>query len=144
MRAEVKTNDIINEFLGAPYKHGGRSIDGLDCYGLIIKVYQRLGCELFDVSEIYGLDWSNERNLFIENCHRQWRRVEAPDLFDVVLLRSKGSCVDHAGIFIGQSKFIHTCKAGTVIARLGEWQDKIEGFYRFNGNGQIHTEHIQG
>ncbi len=134
MRAEIKINDIIREFLGAPYKHGGRSICGLDCYGLIIKVYQRLGHELFDVSESYGPDWSSERNLFIENCHRQWKKVESPDLFDVVLLCSKSGVVDHAGIYIGQGKFLHTCKAGTVIARLADWSSKIEGFYRFNGN----------
>ncbi len=144
MPVEVSVEGIINEFLGAPYKHGGRDLDGLDCYGLIIKVYQRLGCDLFDVSETYRPDWANERNLFIENCHRQWGRVEAPDLFDVVLLRSKGGCVDHAGICIGRGKFLHTCKAGTVIAGLADWQGRIEGFYRFNGNGQIYIQHIQG
>jgi cell wall-associated NlpC family hydrolase len=139
MQADAKVKEIVDEFLGAPYRHGGRGPLGLDCYGLIIKVYKRLGVELFDV-ESYPLNWPSEKNLFLENYHRQWKKIESPNLFDVVLLCSKtGRVVDHAGVYIGDGRFLHACKAGVVIGKLADWAFKIEGFYSFNGNGQIHT-----
>ena len=126
----ISKDEIVEEFLGVPFKHGGRGKDGLDCYGLIIKIYEKAGYRLFDVAN-YAVNWSAEKNLFIENYHMQWQRVENPGLFDVVLFRSKNNIPDHVGVYIGAGKFIHTCKAGTVITRLnGEWKGKIEGFYR--------------
>lgn len=135
MQADADVKEIVNEFLGVPYRHMGRSIRGLDCYGLIVKIYERLGIRLFEVIGNYSTGSITERNLFIVNYHKQWMRVKTPDLFDVVLIRSSGNIVDHAGVYIGEGKFIHTSRAGTVIARLSAWQNKIEGFYRFNGNG---------
>jgi hypothetical protein len=38
----------INDLIGAPYQLGGRSLSGIDCWGLVIEVYSRLGRQVPD------------------------------------------------------------------------------------------------
>lgn len=125
---------LLTRFMTVPYRHGGRTFAGMDCYGLIIAWYKwRLGIELFDVDKDYppAHEW-DDKNFFLENQWRQWEKVSQADTYDVVLLnrRQKG---DHAGIYLRDNKFLHMIRAGCVIGRLdtAEWSDKIEGFYRY-------------
>lgn len=39
------------EFIGAPYLHGGRSRNGIDCYGLVAEVFRELGATFWDSQE---------------------------------------------------------------------------------------------
>jgi len=128
------TEDYIrNKYLGTPFKHHGRFVDGLDCYGLIIRVYEDLGFKLFDIDDEYDTDWAwKGRNLFIENYHKEWEKVEKPGLFDVVLfcVNNKG-VANHGGIVLKEGFFLHSCKAGTVVAQLSDWSKYLEGFYHY-------------
>jgi len=137
MQARVIIDEkvIIEKYLGIPFKHRGRDLRGLDCYGLIINVYRDLGYELFDIEEDYDESWAwKERSLFLENYHKQWKRIERPSLYDVVLFSNLNGIAIHAGLVLNNNRFIH-CKrkTGVIISRLGElfWWQKIEGFYRF-------------
>ncbi len=130
--------EIIKKYLGIPYKHQGRSLEGLDCWGLILAVYADLGFKLWDIEEDYTEDWSwKEKNYFIENYHKQWQRVDKPYIFDGVLFHNGKGIANHGGIYLGDDKFLHTCKAGTVIGRLSnaKWCKRIEGFYRYCNRG---------
>ena len=126
-------DDIISKYLGIPYRHRGRGLNGFDCYGLIIAIYGDVGIRLFDVEEDYTEDWSwKGRNHFIENAHRQWEEVRQPMLFDVVLFKNSKGIVNHAGVMLDEYNFIQTCRAGTVVTGIGSVrQDRIEGFYRY-------------
>lgn len=129
-----KVLEIIKKYLGTPYKHRGRDLQGLDCWGLILLVYADLGIKLWDIEDEYVKDWfQKQRNYFIENYHREWQRVERHEIFDGVLFTNNKGIVNHAGIYIGNNKFLHTCKLGTIVSRLSEknWQKRLEGFYRF-------------
>ena len=131
------TSDIIRaKYLGAPYLHKGRTIAGLDCYGLIIKVYEDLGIRLYDIDEDYTPDWSwSGRNYFIENYHKEWDKIELPEQFDVVLFcMHDNGIADHGGVMLNSDEFIHTCKAGTVVTKISQLRGKIEGYYRYKQN----------
>lgn len=127
--------DIINKYLGVGYKHQGRDIQGLDCYGLIICIYADLGIKLFDVEEDYTPDWSwKNKNYFLENCHKEWEEEEKAKLFDVVGFKNSKGILNHAGVMLDENRFINSCRAGTVVCRVSEliWQKRFAGFYRNN------------
>jgi cell wall-associated NlpC family hydrolase len=123
---------IIDKYLGIPYKHQGRSLDGLDCWQFIRNVYQDLGHKLLDIDADYTEDWSWEgKNYFIENYSKQWVRVLNPELWDVLLFNNGQHIPNHCGLFLEDGKFMHCCKQGVVISRLDQdtWQKRFEGYY---------------
>jgi len=132
----VTPKDIINKYLGVPFKHMGRDPrTGLDCWGLIKCIYTDAGIDLFDL-ESYEIHFALlGKNYFIENYSRQWARVESPQFMDVVLFRTKGNVVNHAGLVLNESRFIHTgpSKLGVIVSRLGELSifQRTAGFYRY-------------
>ena len=126
--------DIITKYLGIPYLHQGRGLDGLDCYGLIINIYKDFGIPLIDINDDYNKDWSWQgRDYFIENAHRQWQEIKEPKFLDMVIFKNGKGIMNHAGIMFDGNRFIHTCKAGTVISRVNDFNKKqrLNGYYRF-------------
>jgi len=131
----------VMRYMGAPYRHMGRGIDGLDCWGLIKLVYKEmLKVELWDIGEEYPEDWSFAgRDLFMENYRKQWAKVAVPEIYDVVLIKNGGGTVNHAGIMINNQSFLHCIKAGAVVSRVTDkiWKPRIAGYFRYKGkNGQ--------
>jgi len=128
----VKEEDVIKIFLGAPYKHRGRTIAGLDCWGLIKLVYSYIGYKVWDIED-YSEDWSFKgRDYFAENYYKEWDRVQLPTLFDVVLFKNGEGIANHGGVILKNGRFIHCSrKTSTVITRLSHptWEKRIEGFY---------------
>lgn len=130
---------LLPEFLKIPYKHRGREFDGADCYGLIILWYaKRLGLAVWDVEEDYAKSsaWGG-KNYFLDNYWREWRQVDEPGQYDVVLFRRQESAT-HAGVYLGSGKFLHIIKAGCVISKLydPQWADRVEGFYRLRARDE--------
>ena len=93
-------------FLGAPYRFGGFSIRGIDCSGLVKKIYQ-----LFDIDLPRT---ANEQS-------RVGMRVARSDLSEGDLLffntRRRGG---HVGIYIGNNEFVHAAsrKRGVRVDNL--------------------------
>jgi cell wall-associated NlpC family hydrolase len=129
----VNAQYIRNKYLGVPYLHHGRTMAGLDCWGLFLAVYQELGFKLLDIEEDYDADWSwKGKNLFIENYHKEWSKVEQPMVLDGVLFENKSGVACHAGIVIAENEILHTCRQGTVVNRITDLAHKhnIAGYYR--------------
>ena len=140
----MRDKDIIRKYLGIPFKRRGRAIEeGLDCWGLIKAIYADCGIDLFDLDS-YEVDWpQNGRNHFMEYYCRQWEKVDRPQFMDVVLFRASPMVVNHAGLVLSESRFIHAARPGVVVSRLGELQvfKKIEGYYRFkNDQDKVHSQ----
>jgi cell wall-associated NlpC family hydrolase len=125
----------VMKYLGIPYKHMGRTVDGLDCWGLVKMIYlDLLRVELLDIGEEYPEDWSwKGKDLFMENYQKQWERVERPLPIDVVLLNNGTGVANHAGVMLNDRNFIHCIKAGVVVNRVTEklWKTKVAGFFRY-------------
>lgn len=123
---------FIEKYLGIPYIHRGRNLSGLDCYGLIIAVYKDLGFDLFDMDN-YDINWSFQgQNYLLENYHKEWEQLDKPKmLYDGIMFHSKKGVVNHGGVVIDDTHFMHCCKAGVCVARMGDtgWKERFEGYY---------------
>ena len=135
----MKEMDVIRKYLGIPYKHLGRGPkEGLDCWGLIKCIYADAGIQLSDLGH-YEMDWSKYgKNYFLENYHQEWHRVDGPQFMDVVLFKMTGEIVNHAGLVLNESRFIHCCRVGVIVSRLGEfnWFKRNAGYYRLRAHDQ--------
>ncbi len=128
--------EIIEKYLGVTYKHHGRELSGLDCYGLILMIFKDQGVRLWDIHENYDPEWSWQgKDIFIENHAREWEEVKEPRFMDLACFRNAQGVVNHAGIILTENKFIHAVKAGVVVSRLTDrqWQKRLVGFYRYKG-----------
>lgn len=131
-----KINKIAKKYVGAPFKHAGRDISGIDCWGLFIRVYEEIGVKLWDTDEIYNESWNwKDKSLFIENYHKQWRKIERSEIrpFDGVLFRNMCGVATHVGIIVSRFRFMHAVKGvGVITTSIADinWEPKIEGFFR--------------
>lgn len=123
---------IAAKYVGIPFKNRGRDLSGLDCYGLVKLIYADHGVKLYDIEEDYNAKtFVLKKNYFLENYYREWVEIDPPvKLLDVVAMKNCEGQMYHIGVCLGDGKFIHTIKAGTVICHLNVWKDKILGFYR--------------
>jgi hypothetical protein len=110
-------------------------------------IYNDLGRKLIDISDDYDENWKlNGDNLFAkyyaENYYKECDKVEKPEFLDTVLFKNSKGIINHGGIVLNYGKFIHTCKAGTVISRFSDskFRMPIAGFYRLKDDkSKIHT-----
>ncbi|MCL5808126.1 MAG: NlpC/P60 family protein [Deltaproteobacteria bacterium] len=81
-------------FLGTPYRWGGFSIKGIDCSGLVKKIYQ-----FFDIDL--------PRTAFEQS--RVGMRVARSELVegDLLFFNTRKPPIGHVGIYIGNNQFIH-------------------------------------
>jgi len=115
---------LIDRYLGIPYKHRGRNLKGLDCWGLIIHIYKSIGIKVFDL-ESYEKKWSKKgKNYFVENYYSDWVPRKAPVFLDVILFRNQNNVVNHAGIYLSYSKVLQSTVKGVIITRF---DDRING-----------------
>src|SRR6266850_4947755 len=62
--------NVVETLIGTPYRHLGRNIDtGLDCFGLVIEFFRRLGITQDDPVSNYSREWWKTED-FIEFYHR--------------------------------------------------------------------------
>jgi cell wall-associated NlpC family hydrolase len=129
-------NDIVAEartYLGVPWKHQGRSKNGVDCAGLVIEVAKACRGSDFDVRN-YPRQAYDETMLLL--CRRHMVKVKEPQPGDALVFGLANS--RHIGIagdyHLGGLSLIHAWLAvGKVVeTRLDEqWLSRLRGAYRF-------------
>jgi len=103
---EQKLILTIKNYLGTPYQYSGTSRKGIDCSGLIVKVYK----------EALDLDLPHNSKQLSQLGHRiyarQWK------LGDLLFFRSGYRReVSHVGIYLTSTKFVHSSThQGVVIS----------------------------
>ena len=118
--------------LGIPFKSGGRDLNGLDCYGVVLQVYKLCGIDLPDFGSISG-------EMMVDNKFKivsaYWEKIETPEVLSVVAFWSLNpKYVTHIGVVIDNDKFIHIReKISVAVERLSHpvWNIRIVGFYRW-------------
>lgn len=127
----------INRFIGIPFLPGGRSYDGVDCWGLACLIYE----DVFDIKlpdmngYEAGIACPRELEIFAEAERVKWDEVPAGNEQpgDVVLLRIAG-CPCHVGIITSPGLMLH-CEDGVGVVHEAydrlRWQKRVVGFYRW-------------
>lgn len=94
--------------LGAPYTWGGTAENGFDCSGLIQYAYGRYGIRLPRTSRGQARAGSVVPPV-----------VDALRPGDILLFAAEpGGGVTHVGMYVGESKFIHSSTSGVRLSRL--------------------------
>lgn len=106
----------IKTYLGTPYRYGGASRNGIDCSGLVMNVYQKaLGLRL--PHSTTGL-----AQLGVPVSVRGL-------VFGDLLFFQIGNATDvsHVGIYLYDTKFVHSSRRGVVISDFSQ-----DAYYRKN------------
>lgn len=134
----IRPDFAVTNYLGLPFRDGGRGPDAYDCWGLVKAVYRDFGLEVKDyiVSCWDTLAISDAMTDRSSGC---WVKIDEPMPPCVVTMRidvRHPGLVNHVGIYIGCGRYLQALeKTGVVITRLDDIKFKrcIEGFYRWNG-----------
>ena len=128
-------DDWTRAYVGIPFRCGGRTHQGADCWGLVALVYEeQLGIRLPTFDHDYE---STTDAVAIRQLHdselADWMSVDGHQRrkFDVVWAAIAGhEC--HTLIYLGDGKVLHCMEGrGTCIERLGlRWSARIRAYYR--------------
>ena len=131
----LKATQYISELVGVPCKHRGRDRDGLDCYGLIWLVYHEAGIKLPDFE--YSTEWKKVTELLIGSGATlvEGEYICKDTNFqpgDILFFKKWNSRIEHLGLFIGDTRFLHCLReTGVVQSKLkGPWKKHLAGGYR--------------
>ena len=100
----------INSLIGIPYVKGGRSLDGIDCWGLVMEVYRRMGRSVPDFDSSFMSRPDTIRRIrdgeaLIAN------EIEEPEQWCIVSDSVKG----HVGLWLNGSLLHAAERVGVVL-----------------------------
>lgn len=128
---------IAQQFLGIPYRHGGRDRKGLDCVGLVYLFYQELGIKLPDSDgQPYADDWyKKDPERLLRGLQQVGRPVnigrEPLQPLDLVYFRI-GRAITHTGVMINPGSFLHVLigKRVQITPLNPAWRRRLWGARR--------------
>ncbi|MGG0669551.1 NlpC/P60 family protein [Lederbergia citrisecunda] len=117
---QIASVEVALPLLDTPYAWAGVTPEGFDCSGFIYYVFTNAGLQLPRMDTI---------SMFT-NSHA----VDEPIPGDLVFFENTyREGISHAGIYIGDGKFIHAGTKKVEISTIDSvyWKDKFVGFTRF-------------
>lgn len=113
---------VFERYKGAPYHYGGTTGRGFDCSGFITTAYR----------ESLGQQLPRTTSQMLRHGEVVPRREIEPG--DVVFFRIAGKD-QHAGIYMGDNRFIHaSTSSGVIMSELDGyyWRDRFSHARRFD------------
>ena len=121
-----------NKYVGIPWKQGGRSFEGADCWGLLLLFYyNEFKIEINDYdSFFYDGDLDRIYDSGVEHGeYDNWIKLEKPQPGAGILFRCLNYPI-HVGICVNNRKFLHIERSkNSVIVDNWKWRNRIEGYY---------------
>jgi len=113
----------MENYLGVPYRRGGKSIRGMDCSGFAKHVY----------SKIFGIELPHQAAQ--QYALPGMKKVARDELKtgDLLFFANKRRRIDHVGIYLADGKFIHSAsRKGVSISALEDryWRSRFVGSKR--------------
>jgi hypothetical protein len=108
----------VEKYVGIPFVDGGRSREGVDCWGLVRLVYEtECGILLPTYGEISAEDLSKvAHEVATESNHEPWHPVTKPQLFDVAVMHRRTAPI-HVGVVAALSpvRLLHVERATLTV-----------------------------
>lgn len=103
----MKWDDLLN----VPYKAGGRTKDGLDCYGLVIEMCRRSGKELRDLR----FPAQKESELMADAARLNVVQIKEGEAGSGDILQSTWNGELHIAFMLDRRKAIHATTSGVRV-----------------------------
>jgi cell wall-associated NlpC family hydrolase len=124
------------DLIGIPFVFGGRTLAGLDCWGLCLEFYKQRGIEVVDpLEEYHDLFATPASNVFEKYRTPDWYLVADPSDGDLVCMAYNNAGVaTHCGIYLHGGRLLHTLdKIGVAISSYARYQKFVTAIYRHKG-----------
>lgn len=120
-----------DQFVGIPYRKGGRDMDGVDCLGLFLLLHRvRFGRMIHDPA--CGTAEAISQRV-AEAERERYEQVTGPvQEGDAILMRLSGHPI-HVGYCVDETYMIHAFdEAGSQLERwnASKWANRVTGVYR--------------
>ena len=120
---QIELKRVAHTYLGVPYRYGGIDRSGMDCSGLVVRIFR----------DVYGTRLPHStKELYKKGKPVSKRMLETGDL---VFFREPGNVQpNHIGIFLEKGKFIHASGSkGVIISKLSTryYRKRFIGAKRF-------------
>lgn len=96
------------------YKSGGRDINGMDCYGLVLECCKRTGHSLADV--VYESDHVSKERLSDYTAGMNVNEISSPKKYCVVQCEYAGDL--HIGFMVDNKTVLHMTYSGVRLSSL--------------------------
>lgn len=130
----------INDLVGIPWIKGGHSIDGADCWGIVLIACSRLGIpiDIYKGSKACGDELSNI--ITKESLSDRWEKIEIPEPLSICTMTSDSGKPEHIGFCFDGKNILHSLGSNgigssiiTSVKALERFYHKLE-FHRYVGN----------
>jgi len=101
--SQRRLEQVVNSYLGVPYRHGGTTRNGFDCSGFTSVVYR----------EVYGIQLKRVTSaMWKEGVPVALSAARPGDL--VFFKGGTFGTIDHVGIYMGRTRFVHASSSSGV------------------------------
>lgn len=127
---------LVDKYLGIPYRHLGRDLNGVDCLGLAYLFYKDCGIDIPDNDgSLYEADWFvKDPERYVRGIRRLGIEVPLNQIqpLDFVYFRMGRGVITHGGVMVTSNAFIHVLERTRVhISPLDfKWRRRLAGARR--------------